>query len=338
MKAIVAAGELLSALATEHRPTTGPAPPPTAAPGMPSPYVLQRLASWRLLHDVPFAYLVPAATLLPAEGIRFFHLDTAWLDALTDAALALGTDAPTWEVRAPRVLPVTRRPLLGSMRWVREVRRGRVVVDGGPGGLPWPPDPSWPPEGTAEPGTPPVPPPVTGFLLRSALVSRWRGTQVRAWTTPGVPLGADPGSYAAQHPDHVVPILRLERLSPGVLIVLFGGQPRMVWLEEPHHGVQLGVDVAFRDKPVPTVSGSGGREREPLLSYSVAVRDESGRPTGQVVPVPMRPGAAPGVLDVRALAEALDIARPLAEPRGGAAMGLALLQPPARQRFAGSAS
>jgi hypothetical protein len=124
-----------------------------------------------------------------------------------------------------------------------------------------------------------------------------------------------------------------------VLLALFAGAPELVWLEEPHHGVQFGVDPAL-DRPGPAGPVPGTplpAGRTALKRYNVPVRDESGNPTGRVVAVPMRAGAAAGVLDVAALAAALDEARPLAHPRGSAALGLALLQPPARQRFAGSA-
>ncbi|MET7376202.1 hypothetical protein [Micromonospora arida] len=325
MKALVTGGQLLDTLATAHQ--TGLVP--TTVVGAPASYVSSRVAAWRLLHDIPYAYLVPDDTMLPAESIRFFHVDPAWLDALAEAALGLGADAPTWQTRAPQVLPATRRSVLGSMRQVRDVRRGRIVVGDGPSDLPWPPPAGQPDEAVEDP-------PVTGFLLRSALVSRWHGLQVRAWTTAAVPSGADPAVHAAEHPERVVPILRLERLSPGVLIALFGGVPRLVWLEEPHHGVQLGVDVAAAVPHLPAGPPTGtGREIQRL--HSVAVRDEEGQPTGQVVSVPMRAGARPGVVDVKELAAALDAARPLPAPRGGAGMSLALLQPPARQRFAGGA-
>ena len=52
------------------------------------------LATWlsrlRLLHGVPFQYLVPDEALLPPESIRFFTLDAAWIDTLTDGALSIG--------------------------------------------------------------------------------------------------------------------------------------------------------------------------------------------------------------------------------------------------------
>ena len=44
------------------------------------------LGRLRLLHGVPFSYLVPDAGLLPLESIRFFHLDRAWTDALVQGA------------------------------------------------------------------------------------------------------------------------------------------------------------------------------------------------------------------------------------------------------------
>ncbi|MEV4253100.1 hypothetical protein AB0J52_08000 [Spirillospora sp. NPDC049652] len=52
-----------------------------------------RLAAWldrlRALDGVPFDHLVPDAAMLPAESLRFFHLDRNWLDALTDGALSI---------------------------------------------------------------------------------------------------------------------------------------------------------------------------------------------------------------------------------------------------------
>ena len=43
--------------------------------------VIDWLARLRLLHGVPFAYLVPDADLLPPESVRFFYLDRDWTDA-----------------------------------------------------------------------------------------------------------------------------------------------------------------------------------------------------------------------------------------------------------------
>jgi hypothetical protein len=54
----------------------------------------KEISSWltdlSLLRGIPFNYLVPDAALLPAESIRFFHLDKAWVECLMDGAYSIG--------------------------------------------------------------------------------------------------------------------------------------------------------------------------------------------------------------------------------------------------------
>ena len=90
---------------------------------------------------------------------------------------------------------------------------------------------------------------ITGFLLRSAAVSGWPSMDVRAFNTI---LPANEGDVNS--PDYQkwlqaaaaaqLRTLRLELLSPSVLLALFDGVPQLVWCEEPHHGVQFGLKVA----------------------------------------------------------------------------------------------
>lgn len=60
-----------------------------ASSGMP-----QTVQRWfddlRLLVGLPFSYLVPDECVLPVEGLRFFHVDPAWVDCLCDGALSVG--------------------------------------------------------------------------------------------------------------------------------------------------------------------------------------------------------------------------------------------------------
>jgi hypothetical protein len=188
-----------------------------------------------------------------------------------------------------------------AMGLVRQVGLGRLVVDATMLGR----------------STAAGPAVVSGMLLHSALVSGWPGLKLCAWRSDSaadVPPGVDAGELAQVRPELVVPLLRLERLSPSMLLVLFEGVPRLVWLEEPHHAVQFGLDEA----------GTGHR---------VALRDQQGLDVGKTVAVPMRTGPARGVVDVAALAAAVDQALPLGKPRGSAALALQLLQAPSRQRF-----
>jgi hypothetical protein len=274
-------------------------------------YVVHVLARWRLLHDVGFRYLVPDSGLLPEESIRFFVLDTEWLDALAGGALAAGGQGSRERSQVAPAIPAALAEATRHSRLVRDVARGRLVLD----------TPTFrvTAAGAAADAGEPV---VTGFLLRSAAVSGWPGLQVRAWSSADpadVPLGVDPGELAAARPDLVVPLLRMEQLSPSVLLVLLSGEPTMVWLEEPHHGVQLGLE-------------------ESAAGWSVPVRTGTGDETGASVAVPMRAGPVPGVVDVAGLRAVLDAADHLPTPRGSAAIALALLQAPSRQRFVASPS
>lgn len=275
-----------------------------AAPPLPD-YVLHALARMRLLHGVPFQYLVPDSRLLPPESIRFFHLDPSWLDALNQGALAIGGGGSREQAQIEAAREGLEAAIAPRLMQVRDVERGRATVG----------------EAATRVSSSTPLPGVTGFLLRSALVSGWPGLQVRAYATDDpslIPLDVDPAQLEHDHPELVVPILRFERLAPSVLFVLFAGTPRLVWLAEPHHGVQFGVDA----------EGAG---------YRIPLRDETGEQLPQTVNVPLRADAEElGVINVQALAQALDSVRPLNQPRGSAALALALLRPPARQRFAAS--
>jgi hypothetical protein len=89
-------------LTTPPRPRARPPSPPARVPAprlgdAPAPAasaVPVLLTDWlcRLsrLEGVPYRYLVPHEAMLPAESLRFFHLDPSWVAALVDGALSLG--------------------------------------------------------------------------------------------------------------------------------------------------------------------------------------------------------------------------------------------------------
>jgi len=52
-----------------------------------------------LLQGVPFNYLVPDEQMLPKESIRFFWVDSVWVDCLLDGALALAVSRPATRTR-----------------------------------------------------------------------------------------------------------------------------------------------------------------------------------------------------------------------------------------------
>jgi hypothetical protein len=226
-------------------------------PGTDAHQVISWLTRLHLLQGVPFAYLVPDIGMLPAESIRFFQVDRAWLEALIDGAFSVGATRATSDcgtaLRA-LVAPVVRENL-------RRVRAALV--------------------GDAEPGA--APEAITGFLLRSAVVPGWPGMEVRCY--------AD--AKARSH----LPLLRLERVAPALLLCLAGGLLQRVDLQEPPEGLHFGVDEAPPPSPAPW------QKRLRYASGNGSAQVGSWIPGG-VQPVTFRPGTTT-VLHVNALAQAM---------------------------------
>lgn len=61
----------------------------TGVPDIPEE-ILNSLARWVLLYDVPFPYMAVREEMLPPESIRFFFLDKSYIAALLDGAMSLG--------------------------------------------------------------------------------------------------------------------------------------------------------------------------------------------------------------------------------------------------------
>jgi hypothetical protein len=287
------------------------------ASGPPLPeYVADFLVRLRLAERVPFNYLVPDPALFPDESIRFFTVDDAWLDALMEGAMAIGSSGTRDVEHSSAAMPTIMAAVRDAVPLAAAVRRRHVAANAmsdhvrGAVAL------------AAEFPDPGGMPPVTGFLLRSSLVSAWSGFSVRAFTTTEIPEAVDPTSL---DPALFVPILRMELLSPSVLLTLFAGTPALVWLEEPHHGIPLGIE---EDNELFVVGTTGAQ---------VFDTDEHGEDVAKKIAVPMRGGLVTGVVDVAGLRAALDAAHNadnrIAPQGGSAALALQLMNPPRRQRF-----
>jgi hypothetical protein len=278
------------------------------------PYMESFLAHLRLLVGVPFEYLIPDPRLLPDESIRFFYLDRSWCDRLVDGSVAVGKIGSREQAHHQGLAAKVSGTLDVSERMVRSLQRGqdfeavRTKVFSAPKKADL----------------------VTGFLVRSAAVSGWPHMEVRAYTQriPEPFDASDPAVVAKQ-----LPLLRLERLSPGVLFVLWQGVPELVTLEEPHHGVQFGIDV----------SADGRKRSVPLRSKTGQLLARNQRKID--LPLPTRSRRA-DVIDVLRLRDALadkalhppqtDGNVPPIQQTGSASFAIAVLDPPWRQRFEGT--
>lgn len=174
---------------------------------------LEGLADWvarrYLLTGVPFSALIAQPELLPAESIRFFHLDANWLDALVEGALSVGIESSRDLVYQDLVKSLILETAMGGLAAAREALLNQP---------------------------PSVPDPVTelpelaGMLLRSALVPGWPGLEVRAFADANCTVE--------------IPLLRMERLSAGVLLCLWPEVPVAVAVDEPREGIAFGVEDA----------------------------------------------------------------------------------------------
>ena len=161
------------------------------------------IAQLQLLVGVPFAYLVADSQMLPEEGMRFFYVDPAWLGALADGALSVGVEGTLDATIAGLLSGVLDDAVTAEVLAYRRTRAGTTT-----------------PPGETDPNAP-----LSGMLLRSALVSGWPSLVVTA-SQGGKPLE----------------LLRLETLSDNTLIALFLGVPDTVTIQEPQQGLQFGIE------------------------------------------------------------------------------------------------
>jgi len=270
-------------------------------------YLDMFLAHLRLLIGIPFPYLVPDARLLPDESIRFFYLDRSWTDRVVDGALAVGKIGTREQAHHQAHAADVQAGLDQTELIVRAVQTTGVA-----------PDPSTP--STASAGI------VAGFLLRSAAVSGWPTMDVRAFSAivPAPPVTGDDAAMAAwrlEADSLQLQTLRLERLSPSVILALFDGVPELVWCEEPHQMLPF----TFQSRMIALNS-----------RFVLQRRMASGasEPGNAIVAVPVR-DANRRVVAVQELRNQLNrLDDPQLEPQtGSAAFAIECLGHPWRQRF-----
>jgi hypothetical protein len=177
-------------------------------------YICEWLAQLALLESIPFNNLVPTAGMLPQGSIRFFYLDRNMVNALIDGAMSVAAQSSRDELYFSIMRDVIRDAVYAIMHQVREKLLGKSPT---------------PPTAGAEQAT------ITGFLLRSQVVSGWPGLEVKAFsavdTSGDMPQGTGP-----------IPLLRMTRLAPDILLVLFPTTPAWVQIDEPREGLAFGVE------------------------------------------------------------------------------------------------
>lgn len=168
--------------------------------------LVEWIARLVLLYPIPFHYLVPHQSLLPAESLRVFHLDDNWVNALVDGALSVAVRNFTTQSAASRA------ELQAALSKI--VYQHRLRLQGK--------NPEWKPTERY------MDIPKSGFLLRSRIVSGWPGIEVTAKTN-------------ATQEQTLPKILRFDQIAEGVLFCLARGTVEEVTFREPREGLTFGV-------------------------------------------------------------------------------------------------
>ncbi len=185
--------------------------------------LLRWLTRLALLHPVPLHALVAHPEVLPDPGLRFFHLHQHWIDALLDGALSLGVESSRQTALHGLIWSRIRRAVAVAVRTFREEERGAPATG----------------TSTAPADTPDAP--ISGLLLRASLVRGLPKLAVRAARTDGT----------------LVPMLRMDRIAPSVLLCLFDGIPDQVVFSEPQEGFRFGMNAEGR-LTLRCLAGAGG--------------------------------------------------------------------------------
>ena len=123
--------------------------------------------------------------------------------------------------------------------------------------------------------------PVTGFLMRSRVVEGWQGLEMKA-------SGVDRNGNRL---DPIEP-LRIDRLSPDIMLCLFNGKVTRIEIKQPPEGMHFGA------------SSAGGNVYRKLSLRRLFPAERAGDQIFKEINVPMRP-AVQRVINMTALADAM---------------------------------
>lgn len=162
------------------------------------------------LNGVPFPYLVPHEALLKKEHsedgeeytgtLAVFYVDPNWIEALLDGALSIGRVNENEKLLDLAMSGDFIKGFKNQKRKNPDTGQQDVEVRQLN---------------------------VTGFLLRSDLISGWRGIEIEAYDAKGA----------------LLPALRFERIDSDIFLGVFNGNVTKVIITQPYEGLHFGIKV-----------------------------------------------------------------------------------------------
>lgn len=174
------------------------------------------LGQLKLLKGIPLNYLVPDEKMLPPESIRFFYIDSNWINALEDGAFSIGRSLDTQQRTNSFKVDKASIPMVNkeSENKAATIRSNYLGLE----------------EKNMDMAV------MSGFLLRSLVVIDYPGLGVNAYSKGNTPSATESGIS--------LNILRMEKLSPDsdVLFCLFDGHVHQVDIHEPPEALHYGIN------------------------------------------------------------------------------------------------
>jgi len=217
------------------------------------------LTQLALLYGVPFNNLVPDEKMLPMESLRFFYLDQNWLKALIEGAFSIGIHSCRDITLQRSMMPDIYKNIYDNINILRKKLREELPSES---------------EQKAKNEKKKIGD-VAGMLLRSQLVSGWQGLEVKAY-----------------HHAEAMTILRMDRLAPDVLLVIFDNVPTRVEIIEPSESLIFGFST---ENEIPLRHIAGDNLVGKPTGESLSIKDVHYRNKGK------------RVLDITAIQEDLKI-------------------------------
>jgi len=166
--------------------------------------VTEWLGHLKLLHGVPFHYLVSDPRMLPQESIRFFSVDANWIEYLVDGACSIARHGKVEKAHDMAYRDLT---IAASSLAANRIRHRKLGMDEDA-------------RGNQSSGQ------ITGFMLRSSVLANWPGMEVTAYNNK-TPLKT----------------LRMEHLSESVLVAFFDGKFTSVEFRKAAEILHFGFDA-----------------------------------------------------------------------------------------------
>jgi hypothetical protein len=305
-----------------------------------------------LLYGVPFNYLVPDEAMLPSESIRFFYLDPGWMKCLLEGACSVGKSSSLDELfdqnlrnrfldLAGQKASEVRAGASGGVRFtlteqsLENLREDRLPPDsldklkalkgktyntgsefleavkkeiGKEHTLKYE-------QSILQRARGPLNWPLTGFLLRSDLVEGWQGLEMKASGVDGQGNHIDP-----------LPALRIDRLSPDIMLCLFNGKVTEIEIKQPPEGLHFGA--AFDKR-------SNAYKKYHLRKVTPA--ENAGDQLSHEFGIDVRMRSDRRVIDIQALANtmahALQRVNALSGPFTSAEFAVQMVDPPGKAIF-----